>query len=178
MNYYTRAELRRVPVFESKALRVERYHTKSASVSEHIFLSHSHKDQDIVEQVVELLGNQGIRVYVDWKDITMPEVTSPETAAKIKNKIVACNKFVLLATNYALASRWVPWELGVADVSLSMPHVAIMPVLDPPIDWKGNEYIGIYSTLKKSNNGNIEVFEPGKTYGITLRDWLQRKKTR
>ncbi len=172
MTYFTRSELLQVPIFTSKAIREERYHNKAATVRENIFLSHSHKDQNIVEQVVDLLGNQGITVYIDWKDNTMPEVTSPETAARIKRKIAACNKFVLLATNYALASRWVPWELGVADVSTSMEHVAIMPVRDPPHEWKGNEYVGIYSTLEKATDGSLAIFAPGKNTGITLREWI------
>jgi hypothetical protein len=135
-------------------------------------LSHSHEDEDIVNQAVELLGNQGIIVYVDWKDHTMPEVTSPVTAARIRKKISACNKFVLLATNNALASRWVPWELGVADVATSTDHVAIMPVRDPPHVWTGNEYVGIYSTLERADDGSLAVFKPGENTGISLRGWL------
>ena len=104
MAYLTRSELHKVKIYTAKSARISNYHVKSAAVQEHIFLSHSHKDSDIVNQVVELLGNQGVKVYVDWKDDSMPAVTSPETAVRIKLKINGCNKFVLLATNNALDS--------------------------------------------------------------------------
>jgi len=170
--FLTRSELQSVPVYNTKALRESTYHTKTASVREHIFLSHSHKDADIVNQAVELLGNQGVRVYVDWKDDTMPAVTSPVTATRIKQKISSCSKFVLLATNAAIESRWVPWELGIADEANSIDHVAIMPVRDPPHVWQGNEYIGIYSTLERAEDGGLAVFKPGENRGISLKNWL------
>lgn len=174
MAFFTRSELRKVPFYQTEAARTARYHTKSASVREYIFLSHSHEDEDIVNQAVEILGDQGVTVYVDWKDSTMPSVTSPETALRIKQKIAGCNKFVLLATNNALASRWVPWELGVADSKNSADNVIIMPVRDPPQAWTGNEYIGIYQTLEKDDSGNLAVFPPGSNTGKSLKAWLQQ----
>jgi len=170
--YYTRDELRKVPIFKSITEREKAYHTKTASAIATIFLSHSHRDADIVNQVVELLGNQGVIVYVDWKDDTMPKVTSPETALRLKTRIKDCRKFVLLATDNALESRWVPWELGIADVSNSIDNVVVLPVTDPPRAWTGSEYVGIYSTIEKADTGNPSVFKPGQNQGISLRQWL------
>jgi hypothetical protein len=174
MPYYTRADLRQVPIFNEATQRVRAYHTKSAATVATIFLSHSHKDADVVNQAVELLGSQGVSIYVDWKDSSMPEVTSPETAKRIKAKIRECKKFVLLATDNALASTWVPWELGIGDTSNGMDNVAILPVTDPPHSWTGSEYVGIYLRIVKSDDGTPGVFEPGQTQGTSLATWLRK----
>lgn len=45
----------------------------------------------------------------------MPKVTSAETATRIKDRISRCDKFILLATNGAIDSKWCNWELGFGD---------------------------------------------------------------
>jgi len=50
--------------------------TKAAATST-VFLSHSHRDQDIVAAAGLFLNDFGVSIYVDWKDNTMPTVTSP-----------------------------------------------------------------------------------------------------
>ncbi|TWT95396.1 hypothetical protein Pla108_35440 [Botrimarina colliarenosi] len=104
----------------------------------------------------------------------MPSVTSPETARRIKGKIKECKKLVLLATNNALQSKWVPWELGVADAENSMKNIAILPVTDSQTSWIGSEYVGIYDRIEQASSGKPAVFEPGASSGILLEDWLRR----
>ena len=110
---------------------------------------------------------------MDWNDSSMPAMTSEETAIKLKAKIVECRKFLLLATNNALDSKWVPWELGVADNSNGMKNVAIIPVTERQGGWHGSEYIGIYSRIETAITGNWGVFAPGSSHGITLTEWLR-----
>lgn len=45
----------------------------------------------------------------------MPQVTSGETAIRIKDRIDKCDKFILLATDKAVESKWCNWELGYGD---------------------------------------------------------------
>lgn len=181
MAFLTRGELLRRPLREARE-KAAKYHRKSAAATtrHHIFLSHSHHDAELVERVAQLLGEYADAIYVDWKDDSMPAVTSPVTARRIKVKISETNKFILLATNNALFSKWVPWELGVADLSNTMKNVAILPVTDPPHSWNGNEYIGIYSYIDKrnSNDGTVRdklaVIDPETRSGIWLEEWLTR----
>jgi len=97
-------------------------------------------------------------------------VTSPETARRIKARIKECRKFVMLASNNALDSRWVPWELGVADSNSQ--DIAILPVKPNNSDWQGNEYVGIYPRIEATANGGWGVFPPGQNTGQTLEAWL------
>lgn len=176
MAYVTEDQLRRFP---AQLTANQRLSTKSASASRTastvatVFLSHSHQDADLVEPTILLLASQGVTVYVDWKDPSMPAMTSPETAARIKDRISGCNKFVVLGTNNAVTSRWIPWELGVADSRNGLANIAIMPVVQQYRNWNGHEYVGIYSTLELSDSGNWAVFPAGKNQGMTLENWLK-----
>lgn len=166
--------------FTSRFSEHEKMFTKSAastrtpSTTATVFLSHSHKDAALVEPTILLLAGQGVKVYVDWKDSSMPAVTSPETAARIKERIGGCEKFVVLGTNNAVLSKWIPWELGVADSRTKPDNIAIMPVVPQYQTWEGHEYIGIYSRLETADDGRWAVFPPGKNRGEYLETWLKQ----
>ena len=178
MSYLTRSELQQIPYRFTESQRrniVQRFHTKYSDAQITVFLSHSHKDAELIESFLLLLENEDVIVYVDWKDKTMPAMTSSITARQLKARIRICGKFMVLGTNNALLSRWVPWELGIADLQNGMPNVAIVPVVDIAKQWMGNEYVGIYSRVERADSGRMAVFEPGKDRGILLSDWLRRK---
>ena len=117
-----------------------------------LFLSHSHVDKPLVEQAKIFFENLGIAIYVDWADETMPERPNGITAQKIKSQISTQNdKFVLLATNDALSSRWCNWEVGIADVfKLTSKKMALLPLSDANQSWRGNEYLQIYGRIERN----------------------------
>ena len=138
-----------------------------------IFLSHSHDDRPLVEGFIALLDGLGIKLYVDWNDNDMPRVTSRETADKIKGQIQGNKLFMILATQAALTSKWVPWEIGVADKSKGENQVLIIPVADSEASFKGSEYLRLYRRVIISDEGLSAVFEPGKTKGQVLESYMQ-----
>jgi len=142
-----------------------------------IFLSHSHTDKDVVEQAVSFFRNFGITVYVDWADKTMPESPNGETAKKIKDQIILNDKFVLLGTNAAIASKWCNWEVGIGDTyKLSNKKIAILPLADNSGTWNGNEYLQIYPRIEQGNTNKSDYFvwyPDGTIENIT--EWLKRK---
>ena len=75
----------------------------------------------------------------------MPRVTSGKTASKIKTRIRQCDKFILLATNSAVESKWCNWELGYGDSQkFDNNDIAILPLKKADMTdsaYKGNEYI-------------------------------------
>ena len=74
-----------------------------------IFLSHSHKDKDLIQPAIAFLRSHGVKVYVDWMDAGMPDVVNGDTAKKIKEKIHRRHKkFLVLVTENSKDSRWVP----------------------------------------------------------------------
>lgn len=80
-----------------------------------VFLSHSHLDAKIIKPVVVFLRSMGVDVYVDWMDETMSKATNGETAQKLKTKIKENEKFIFLATENSLISKWCNWEVGYGD---------------------------------------------------------------
>lgn len=143
-----------------------------------IFLSHSHTDKDVVEQAKLFFENLGISVYVDWADQTMPESTNGDTAHKVKTQIIADNdKFILLATNNAVASKWCNWEVGIADpFKLPEKKIALLPLADNSGTWNGNEYLQIYPRIERGNTNQKDywVWYPDGTIE-SISTWLNRK---
>lgn len=115
-----------------------------------VFLSHKHNDLEDEEELkgfIELLEDNGVKVYIDSMDNTLPQQTTGDTANRIKEIIKHCNKFVLIATSKAIKSYWCNWELGIGDVHKFQKHIAILPIKEKgeyDFQYQGNEYLQIY----------------------------------
>jgi hypothetical protein len=118
----------------------------ASSADTTIFLSHSHKDRDLIEPAIAFLRSHGVKIYVDWMDEGMPDFVSGETAKKIKGKIREQKKFLVMVTENSKDSRWVPWELGFADPVKGMDHIATFPIAEKS-DFTQNEYMKIYPKI-------------------------------
>ena len=184
MAILTRVQFATIAQNKAGGLGLKGYVTESrkfskATATTSIFLSHSHLDKDVVEQAKLFFENLGITIYVDWADETMPERTNGTTAQIIKNQIITVNeKFVLLATNNAVTSKWCNWEVGIADpFKLPSKRMALLPLADNSGSWNGNEYLQIYPRIEKNNSidNDYNVFYPNGTFE-TLIVWLSRKQ--
>jgi hypothetical protein len=178
--------LRESRVFSSKSAR---------DLKTTVFLSHKHKDLQEEEEargVIEMLENLGAKVYIDSMDNKMPDNTSGETAARIKEIIKYCNKFILLAQEKAIESYWCNWELGIGDVHKYMDNIAIIPVKEKgeyDSKYKGNEYLQIYPSINYTKAFTnilgqhfIEGYyvdkpedKNGKIYITELSEWLKKR---
>ena len=141
-----------------------------------IFLSHSHHDSAYVKEVVVLLRKMGVDVYVDWMDDSMPTTTSGKTAALLKQKIKENDKFVFLATNKSIESKWCNWEIGFGDAHKYINKIALFPLKeDNYTDWKGSEYLQIYPYIIESDYtaDYYKVVFPDKTEK-SLQEWLKQ----
>ena len=139
-----------------------------------IFLSHSHHDEYLVKKIVLLLKTLGVEVYVDWLDDTMPSSTCDKTASRIKQKIKQNHKFIFLATNNSIESKWCNWEIGFGDANkYNDDDIAIFPVKDDN-EWKGNEYLQLYPSIKKKQFSNELYIEYPNGENILLTDWMKK----
>jgi hypothetical protein len=116
-----------------------------------VFLSHSHEDKDLVLPAVRFLQSQGVDIFVDWLDQAMPTDISGETARILKQKIVEYSKFLMLVTENSKNSKWVPWELGVADGHKSLNSIALLAVDRRDRQFTGNEYLNLYPKIEWYN---------------------------
>ena len=139
-----------------------------------IFLSHKHDEVEILKDAIALLKKYGVNVYIDHLDEEMPKHTSGITAAKLKKKIKDNKKFILLATERAIASKWCNWELGYGDAHKYINNIALLVVKDDNTNWSGNEYLHIYPIICLKYNWSDEYYQVEFPDGkkIDLKDWL------
>lgn len=176
-------------------LRETRMFSKYKTVSKPtVFISHKHsdiQDKKEVKGIIQLFEQLGAKVYIDSMDEKMPNETSGETAARIKEVIEHTNKFVLVATKNAIESYWCNWELGIGDTYKYIEHIAIIPIKEKgqsDTKYKGNEYLQIYPQIEynkafTNRNGyyfkeGYYVAKPQNKQGIKyinpLEDWLNK----
>lgn len=155
-----------------------------------VFISHKHGELEDLADVIAFLETQyNVRTYIDSRDLKMPEVPNEETALRIKEKIESCEKFILLATDAAIQSKWCNWELGYGDAQkFKTDNIALMPIGKRDSTYTGNEYLAIYPYIVKRVKGDTYSDEtpiiPGYyirrknkdgSYNLTeLKKWLQR----
>ena len=160
---------------KSVILNKARSFSNKSSAKTSIFLSHSHHDSSYVENIVVLLSKIGVDVYVDWMDDNMPKETSGKTAALLKQKIKENDKFIFLATNNSIDSKWCNWEIGFGDAYKYINKIALFPLKDDYTDWKGNEYLQIYPYIMESDyttDSYKVVFPDGKE--MSIQEWLKQ----
>lgn len=165
-----------MPIALSKLERAARTHVARASVpiAESVkasrrsaFLCHSHKDQERVQGLVELLAQAGLAAYVDWADASLPSSPDRTTAAKIKQVIRSADLFLLLATPNSVRSRWCPWEIGFADGVKPLERILIIPTFDTEGTY-GNEYLQLYRRIDDDVAGTLKFYEPGEVASRAL----------
>ncbi len=157
------------------------------SIKTKIFLSHKHDELEALDGAISFLKKEGVDIYVDWLDVGMPKTTSGVTAQRIKDKIKENDKFILLATEAAINSKWCNWELGLGDAAKYINNIAVLPVRRDMQSFSGSEYLDIYPHIvyrdgtTKYNNGlpvlkGYYVLYPEKNGShtiIKLSDWLK-----
>lgn len=132
-----------------------------------VFLSHKHDDlEDLKGFIGYLERNYRVECYIDADDPGMPEKTSGETAQRIKKAIRTTDRFILLATDNAIASNWCNWELGYGDAQKYKDRIAILPMKNTWSEsYTGNEYMQIYPHIVRVDRADIIIdtiqYRPG-----------------
>lgn len=178
--FITRAELRAFAAKKSLTEQAElRKSARDRAPEGSTFLSHSSKDDELVVGATLILEGHGAHVYTDEVDPEMPPYTTDETADLLKKRIKQTKKFVLLVTKNSKESKWVPWELGVADGYKGLSKIALFPSADSATDttWAESEYLGLYRRIvwgtMIGHTGSLWMVLNHKTNTATpLRRWL------
>lgn len=179
MTYITRNQILEIARSREAALTEGRFRTQTKSTAKRsVFLSHCHDEKELVAGAIRLLSSQQVSVYVDWLDSSLPRITSSTTALSLRSRILGSDKFVLLASERALNSKWVPWELGISDPK---KNIAILPYRLDGTDWNRSEYMGLYPWIEPTNStyhsiadnlAGFQVLYPDKPGATRLHDWI------
>ncbi len=153
-----------------------------------VFISHKHDDLEDLKDLIGFLEQKyNIKAYIDSRDASMPAITSGETAQNIKDRIIKCNKFILLATNGAIESKWCNWELGYGDAQKYKEHIALFPMKPKGTydsEYKGSEYMQIYPYIAYSDGTEISsngtripkgyyIYYPDEKRMTSLENWFK-----
>ena len=79
----------------------------------------------------------------------------------------------MLATPNSFSSRWIPWELGLADGFRGIPSNAVFPITPEGevSAWVKSEYSNLYPK-PVSMDGARQVIDPRGSNAWPLLDWL------
>lgn len=114
-----------------------------------IFLSHSHHDKEMAMKLKERLEELRFDVYADFDDPELQKQGNNLNHAlveKLKGKIRTCKVFLFVFSAESANSRWMPWELGLADGVVG--NVLLWP-LHPGAEQarETQEYLKLYNML-------------------------------
>jgi len=140
-----------------------------------IFLSHSSKDKEIIlPGVIKFLQELGGNIYIDKEDEDLPNHTNRKIADILKKRIEELPKFILIITKNSFDSRWIPWELGLADGIGKYDNIALLPIgkYSSDIDWIGQEYLGLYKKVIRNNYNQWIVQDENQSVSIGLKEWI------
>lgn len=141
----------------------------------YVFLSHSSKDIELLSGAIAFLEIYGAKVYVDERDSRMPKPPSVETAKLLKANIRASSKFIVLMSEISASSKWIPWELGLADNLIKTQNIALLPSSESGLEeyWATQEYLSLYSRIQINQSGNYVVYDRESEKQIELGQWLK-----
>lgn len=138
-----------------------------------VFFSHKHAELPVLDNILEyFVKKYKVIPYIDSADPTMPQTTSSETARRLKIAIKQAKKFILLATDGAIDSKWCNWELGFGDAQKYKEHIAIFPINKGynTQSFHGEEYLGLYPYIKWEEHTDLKSYIEQKPSGLYVFD--------
>ncbi|MDI9314420.1 MAG: toll/interleukin-1 receptor domain-containing protein [Hydrotalea sp.] len=118
-----------------------------------VFLSHSLKDKQLVKQIKHYLENTcNISVYIDWEEDA--GTARDDVVDSIKDAIKKSKNLLLLRTENAQDSSWIPWEVGYYDSTHSADRICILLVESDEFNasnFKHEEFLKQYHLLEKDD---------------------------
>lgn len=134
-----------------------------------IFLSHSYLNKSEILEIVKILEEARLSVYVDWivdHQRDRLEVTR-ETAELLRQRMTQCTWMIFAASTSSPTSKWMPWELGFFDGQFFNTafgdRIFIMPIDDSTPGEYGQEYLELYPAIEK-----IEAFGRAVTAAVSV----------
>lgn len=174
MRYFNESDVKNYS--ERKSVILENCDINKASYISSIysvFLSHSSKDKPSLKGVIAFLKSFGADVYIDLNDITLPAKPSTETAQKLKVQMKKCSKVIVLVSENSRNSKWIPWEVGLADMDKTPKKIALLPKTEyEEAEWPKQEYMGLYNCI--IYYGGLWYVQDAETgYKTLLETWLK-----
>lgn len=140
---------------KGKNYRLQEYANTYSKGTLCIFISHQKKDSQAAKQIADYLLEAGINVYFDEYDNTL-DLDDPYSIVRgIKNGLNHSTHLLVLLSENALESKWIPWEIGYAYDN----KVIISLTLKAIAGWKLPEYLKITKIIRGTMSLNQVLSE-------------------
>jgi hypothetical protein len=96
----------------------------------------------------------------------------------LRKAIRACRRLVVVVTENTQTSRWIPWEMGIADVEFGEARVALLPIKPNSYsaeDWSEQAYFNLYARIEPGTTAPSPSWLVRTSQGkwISLVEWIQ-----
>jgi len=150
---------------------------RKSLADKNLFLSHSLTDLAPAKAAVNLLERHGASVYLDIQDASLQSRTPRDIANTLRNAIRSCRRLVVVVTENTQTSRWIPWEMGIADADVGELRVALLPTrpnLFSAADWSDQAYFTLYARIEPANADPNPTWLVRTSSGqwISLAEWI------
>ncbi|WP_410510524.1 toll/interleukin-1 receptor domain-containing protein [Nodosilinea sp. E11] len=89
-----------------------------------IFISYSWADSVFARHIARQLSEQGHQVWIDYQNLNLTEPLAPQIASAIR----AANLVLVVSSPHTWLSRWVQFELLLAQLWCKSIHVIRVPL--------------------------------------------------
>jgi hypothetical protein len=115
-----------------------------------VFISHSHRDEARARALATRLEQWDVAVYVDFEDSSLSQLPDPDLAIRLVNKLRQCRLLIFAFSEESVASRWMPWELGLAHGVIG--RAVLWPFTRRALRAKATqEYLHLYEAIDPAN---------------------------
>ncbi len=132
-----------------ESLQLFREETKEQKVN--VFLFHKPDQREELDSAINFLNNFRVLIYVDWLNSDVIEDKSEATKKLITQKIKENQKFIFLATEEAIHSKWCDWVIRLAKTMIPIENIIILPIRADFSDYDGGEYLRKYPYIHESD---------------------------
>jgi hypothetical protein len=171
-------DLRNVARYDNE----DRVKIAKSLTGKNLFLSHSQSDLQHAKYAMDLLEQNGARVYIDVRDGSLQDASDIDVAKRLRNAIKECKRLVVLVTENTRTSRWVPWEMGLADAVAGIDHLALLPLRASATAaelWAQQEYFNLYARVERhysAATGSSWLVRTRDGAYIGLSQWVERSR--
>lgn len=111
-----------------------------------VFISYSHEDAKIVQDLTGLLDHIGVDYFLDVKDINW----GAHIPAKVRGALADSSALIVVFSPASLKSQWVPYEIGYANALgvMILPFLT-HPSLDIPLYTKELNFVSDLDDVKR-----------------------------
>jgi len=130
-------------------------------MSKKVFISYSHIDAKIVQELTCLLKEIGVNFFLDSKDINW----GASITTKVHKGLADSSALIVVLSPASLKSQWVPYEIGYANAfGVTILPFLTHPSLDVPLYMKELKFVSNLDDVKRYFSESEVPLSPVERY--------------